>query len=207
MKWKDLPEELLHQRYVEEKKSLDEIANEMGVVVTTIRRHLMRQGVKMRHCAEGKYLRHPPATLKCDESTGLTPDWIVGFVDGDGCFSIGLQTNSHNKIGIQVIPSFSVGQKNPAILYSIKEYFGIGSVNIPKNMPKKGEWGPIPHYQVSGVKGCTPLMAFFEERPPKVKKRAFEIWCKIIRYMRERAPLTFEDIEKIKTWREGMNRS
>ena len=36
--------------------------------------------------------------------------WIVGFVDGEGCFSIALYRNRTYKLGWQVLPDFVVVQ-------------------------------------------------------------------------------------------------
>ena len=34
----------------------------------------------------------------------LTDQWILGFVDGEGCFHIGITVNKTMKLGYQVIP-------------------------------------------------------------------------------------------------------
>lgn len=41
--------------------------------------------------------------------------WIVGFVDGEGCFSVSIFKNRTSKSGFQVMPEFVVtqGEKKP----------------------------------------------------------------------------------------------
>jgi hypothetical protein len=38
----------------------------------------------------------------------LDPMWIVGFVDGEGCFSVSIFKNATSKLGFQVFPEFVV---------------------------------------------------------------------------------------------------
>ncbi len=37
----------------------------------------------------------------------INPDWLVGFVDGEGCFYVGWNPNSTMKLGVQVLPEFA----------------------------------------------------------------------------------------------------
>src|SRR5438067_12616623 len=64
--------------------------------------------------------------------------WIIGFVDGEGCFSLGLvrQPSRANrkgyKTGYQVFHEFAVTQraKSLACLEELREFFGLGQVLI-----------------------------------------------------------------------------
>ena len=40
----------------------------------------------------------------------LNAQWIVGFVDGEGCFHVGINQNKEMKLGVQVLPEFTVVQ-------------------------------------------------------------------------------------------------
>ena len=40
----------------------------------------------------------------------LDPKWIVGFVDGEGCFHVGISKNASMKQNFQVLPEFVVTQ-------------------------------------------------------------------------------------------------
>jgi hypothetical protein len=68
----------------------------------------------------------------------LSPFWITGFVDGEGCFSIsfvrqqgGIKRTGY-KIGYQVLPEFVItqGAKSLDCLHDIQNYFGVGQVLI-----------------------------------------------------------------------------
>ena len=64
--------------------------------------------------------------------------WITGFVDGEGCFSIGLVRQPDRdgrkgyKTGYQVSHEFAVtqGAKSIAVLRALHEFFGVGQVLI-----------------------------------------------------------------------------
>jgi hypothetical protein len=56
--------------------------------------------------------------------------WIVGFVDGEGCFSCPIQKNSTMGMGWQVQPRFVVvqGEKSLPALQVLATYFGCGRI-------------------------------------------------------------------------------
>jgi hypothetical protein len=57
--------------------------------------------------------------------------WIVGFVDGEGCFSVPIQRNDQTRVGWQVQPQFVVvqGASSLRALETVREYFGCGWIN------------------------------------------------------------------------------
>src|SRR6185312_1522291 len=59
-------------------------------------------------------------------------NWIVGFVDGEGCFSVSVFKNRTSKSGYQVMPEFVVtqGEKSLNVLETIKDFFACGSIFI-----------------------------------------------------------------------------
>src|SRR3990170_8169879 len=56
--------------------------------------------------------------------------WIVGFVDGEGCFSCPVQRNKRMGRGWQVQPRFAVvqGERSLSVLEMIQDFFGCGSI-------------------------------------------------------------------------------
>src|SRR5437867_5923854 len=68
----------------------------------------------------------------------VDPSWVTGFVDGEGCFSIGLVRQPDRdgrkgyKTGYQVSHEFAVtqGAKSIAVLRALHEFFGVGQVLI-----------------------------------------------------------------------------
>lgn len=64
--------------------------------------------------------------------------WIIGYVDGEGCFSVGFikQPNRKNrkgyKLGVQVWCEFAVtqGESSLSSLEELKDFFGVGSIYL-----------------------------------------------------------------------------
>jgi len=56
--------------------------------------------------------------------------WVVGFVDGEGCFSVPIFRNPTCRLGWQVQPTFTVvqGEKSLDALHRMKRFFGCGHV-------------------------------------------------------------------------------
>jgi len=95
----------------------------------------------------------------------LNPDWVVGFVDGEGCFFVGIQRNPTAKIGFQVIPEFRVVQhkRDLDVLHGLKSFFGFG--RVCQNHDDRWE------YRVRRLDQLHEIAAFFERHPLKTKKR------------------------------------
>lgn len=61
-----------------------------------------------------------------------TIGWIVGFTDGEGCFSVSIVRNQTSLLGWQVMPEFVItqGEKSLEALRKIKRFFGCGNIFI-----------------------------------------------------------------------------
>jgi len=62
----------------------------------------------------------------------IKPEWVSGFVDGEGTFYVGINKNSTMTVGYQVLPEFRIVQhkKDIKLLYALKKYFGCGIVRV-----------------------------------------------------------------------------
>lgn len=71
--------------------------------------------------------------LNSYEITNLNPSWVTGFVDAEWCFSVIFSQRSN--LSWRIIVSFEINlhKKDIAILYAIKDFFGVGSVYSPSN--------------------------------------------------------------------------
>src|SRR5258705_2868188 len=60
----------------------------------------------------------------------LDAQWVTGFVDGEGCFHVGINPHSDLKCGYQVLPEFTVVQheRDVQLLHALKGYFGCGVI-------------------------------------------------------------------------------
>ena len=62
----------------------------------------------------------------------IDPNWIAGFVDGEGTFYVGINKNKTMKTGYQVLPEFRIVQhkKDVQLLHKIKKFFSCGVVRV-----------------------------------------------------------------------------
>lgn len=62
----------------------------------------------------------------------LDPWWLVGFIDGEGSFSITVTLDNTRGAGYKVICEFKISQnyKSATVLHKIKDFFGCGEVNF-----------------------------------------------------------------------------
>ena len=76
--------------------------------------------------SETKMLRSRYKNMK------LEPNWISGFVDGEGTFYVGINNQPSMTIRYQVLPEFRIVQhkKDIKLLYAIKDYFKCGVVRV-----------------------------------------------------------------------------
>lgn len=125
----------------------------------------------------------------------LDPQWIVGFVDGEGCFYVGVLKNNTMTSGFQIQPEFTVTQhsRDIQLLYGLKEYFQCGQVSV-----NNGEsW----HWRVKNLAHFTEIIIpFFEKHKLKSKRRVeFEKFRTICLKIRDKTHLTPEGFSEVST--------
>ena len=132
----------------------------------------------------------------------LDAQWITGFVDGEGCFHVGINKHSDMSAGYQVLPEFTVVQheRDVQVLHALKAHFDCGVVR--KNH------GDRMAYRVRGQKHLLErIIPFFVEHPLKTKKHVdFEKFRKVLLMMKAGEHLTPDGIERIRAVASQMNR-
>ena len=140
--------------------------------------------------------------------------WVIGFVDGEGCFSIGFVRQPSRpgrkgyKTGIQVSHEFAVtqGAKSVSCLGELVQFFGVGGVIANRRHDNHKE-----HLYRYLVRRRTDLIStiipFFESHPlHSSKQRDFEKFVSCIEMMDRRLHLTREGLMEIAEIVETMNR-
>ena len=126
--------------------------------------------------------------------------WIVGFVDGEGCFSVSVFKNRTSKSGFQVMPEFVVtqGQKSLDSLQVIKDFFGCGAIYVNRRYDNHKE--NIYRYCVRSFKDLNEkIIPFFKANQLLTyKKNDFELFCKVVEMILNRQHLTTEGLELIR---------
>ena len=136
-----------------------------------------------------------------------TVGWIVGFVDGEGCFSVTIQ-KATTATGWQVFPEFVVtqGEKSLRALRDLKEFFECGKIFVNRRNDNHKE-----HLYRFCVRSITDLknkiIPFFQENQLRTAKRSdFEKFARVLELIGERKHLNSEGIGEIAKIAQTMNR-
>jgi hypothetical protein len=139
--------------------------------------------------------------------------WIVGFVDGEGCFSIHLvrqaggATRKGYRSGYQVSHTFAVvqGARSLETLQSLREFFGVGTLYINRRRDNHKE--DLYRYSVSRRDDLlTVIIPFFRQNPLQTAKRAdFERFAYCVEKMSGGHHLTREGLIEIVEVAQTMN--
>ena len=134
--------------------------------------------------------------------------WIVGYVDGEGCFSVSMFRNKETRYGWQVFPEFVVtqGEKSLNSLKFIQDFFGCGKIFINRRRDNHRE--DIYRYCVRSIKDINEkIIPFFDENKLRTeKKKDFELFVKIIKLMLKQEHYNFKGLKKIANLIQKMNR-
>ncbi len=137
-----------------------------------------------------------------ENSMIINPDWLAGFVDGEGTFYVGIYPNKEMKTGYQVLPEFRIVQhkRDIKLLYAIKKYFDFGVVR--RNHDERYEYRVRDIRQIQDV-----IIPFFRKHTLNTQKKFdFVKFATIVRLMSEKEHLSKNGIVKIIDIASKMNR-
>lgn len=128
----------------------------------------------------------------------LNPHYIVGFVDGEGCFSISLNKNSNRLPEVRLIFEIELREDDEPILCEIQKVLGCGNI-YRLDYVRYAKWRPHVKLKVSNFFDIsTKIIPFFQRYPPQAKKRQqFELFCQVAELIRTKRHLTTEGIATI----------
>ena len=131
----------------------------------------------------------------------LDAQWITGFVDGEGCFHVGINAHREATLGYQVLPEFTVVQhkRDVQVLQALKAYFGCGVVRV--------NHGDRMAFRVRGHKDLEErIVPFFVKHPLKTRKNVdFIRFRRVVSKMAAGEHLTAKGLEEIRGIAEMMN--
>jgi hypothetical protein len=139
--------------------------------------------------------------------------WVVGFVDGEGCFSIGFvrQPSRPGRVGYttgyQVVHRFVVvqGERSRACLEELQRFFGVGRIFLNRRRDNHREH--LLQYHVNKRVDLTEqIIPFFRRYPLKTSKRHdFETFARCLEVIQARRHLTRDGLAEIAELAETMN--
>jgi hypothetical protein len=135
----------------------------------------------------------------------LSPDWICGFVEGEGSFVISItKIKSSNSEQVRLFFKVTQDFKNVQLLYALKQFFEVGIVKRQRKDPNK-TW----EFVVSRFEHLyTKIIPFFEShKMHSTKKFDFLRFRKVAIMMHRKDHFKPEGFAKIKTIALRMNKS
>lgn len=127
--------------------------------------------------------------------------FLAGFVEGEGSFNVSLRRKADYKVNWQVVMSFNVSQKDPTLLYLLKQELGCGIIKVRKidNLYSLDITNPqdviqkvIPYFQKYPVQSAS-------------KKKNFSLFCEMAKLMEKGEHKNMVGLRKILELREKIN--
>src|SRR4051794_6751460 len=144
----------------------------------------------------------------------VTLGWVLGFVDGEGCFSVGFirqggdERRRGYRTGWQVAHEFAVSQGRSSLgcLYELREFFAVGDVIV--NRRHDNHRDAMYRFVVRRRKDLLEtVIPFFERHPLRSSKRAnFEKFAQVVWMVDNGCHLTREGLVEIAEIAQTMNR-
>ena len=84
---------------------------------------------KREYSTQASFLDSTPSNLNLDNGS-LSPGFITGFTDAEGCFSVSITKSNNTKIGWRVRLFFDITlhKKDQVLLEQIKNFYAVGNV-------------------------------------------------------------------------------
>ena len=127
----------------------------------------------------------------------LTPDYVAGFIDGEGCFSVSIHPHPTTRYGRRwlIAPCFQAYQHrdNVMILEALRDFFGCGRIS------SKGPNSSVMTYSVYRRSELESVIIPFFERYPLMSRKHedFVKWSEVVRLMQRKAHRTEEGFRRI----------
>ena len=140
--------------------------------------------------------------------------WVIGFVDGEGCFSVSFvrqQARTRRKgyrVGYQVSPQFVVsqGESSIRVLEELREFFGCGRISANRRHDNHRE--NMAQFVVGRREDLVgTVIPFFRQHPLRTaKQRDFETFATCVDLMSDGRHLTPHGLIEIAELTQTMNR-
>lgn len=128
----------------------------------------------------------------------LSPQYILGFVDGEGSFHIAIYQDAKMKTGLKIIPEFHVSQRYTSIkvLKELNNFFRCGYIKANHSAnPKDTTYVYVVRDRQDLLKIIIP---FFEKNILRsAKAKDFTIFAKIVRQMELGRHRSISGVKKI----------
>ena len=131
----------------------------------------------------------------------LDPDWVTGFVDAEGCFSVIIEIPEPSKWKVRVSFEINLHEKDKDILYEIQYFFGVGAVYHRADRKKSV-------YRVTNATYMKNVIIPHFINYPLISKKGidFLLWSKVVEIILNKDHLTKEGFTKILSYYASINK-
>lgn len=140
-----------------------------------------------------------------EELINIKPEWLSGFVEGEGCFTVNIYKKKESVLGKGVKLVFKITQdnRNLSILEKIVEFLGCGRLYSQSKIKNSR----VTDFMVTGLIDIVDkVIPFFLAHPLHgVKKNELLDFIKVTELMKEKSHLTKEGLAQIQKIKEEMN--
>lgn len=137
----------------------------------------------------------------------LKPWYVVGLIEGEGCFCITISKHKTRKLGLDPRLIFEVEMiiNDKPLLESLKGTFACGQVYILKY--ERYGWRPHAKFAVKSHKDIIKkIIPFFKKYSLQGKKRKdFNLFCQASEMFQREEHLSMDGIEKLRKIQSKMN--
>lgn len=145
----------------------------------------------------------PVLRPKVEATENPDPNWLAGFIDGEGCFYIGIYESKKYKAGACVQLRFSISQhsRDAELMRNIVNALGCG--RLQEHQKKSAV-----EFVVTDVWGIVEkIIPYFDKYPlckEGLKMLDYKDFCEVVELIREEAHLTEEGLNKIRKIKSDM---
>lgn len=137
----------------------------------------------------------------------LPGDYVAGFIDGEGCFTIVISKHKTKKLGLDARIHFQIEVRadDVDIIQDIQQTLQCGRIYYLSY--ERYGWNPHVELKVSSLGEITQKLIPFLTRYPlrAKKKRSYKLFLQAVEILLKKEHLTHEGIEKLRRIREHMN--
>lgn len=137
----------------------------------------------------------------------LSPDYICGLVDGEGCFCVSISKHKTKRLGFDPRLMFEIEMiiEDKPLLESLQTTLKCGNIYI-LNYIRYG-WRPHVKFVVKSYKDISEIIIpFFKKHPLQSKKKKdFDYFCEAMEIFEKKEHLTLEGLTKLKEIQSKMN--
>jgi LAGLIDADG endonuclease len=154
-----------------------------------------------------------PAGAENQQERLVRLGWVIGFVDGEGCFSVGFVRQSDRqgrrgyRTGYQVVHRFAVtqGARSSACLEELQSFFGVGRIYVNRRRDNHKE--DLHQYRVERRADLLEtVVPFFKRYPLRTSKQEdFEKFARCLELISAGRHLTGNGLAAIAEITQTMN--